>query len=45
MHLFCADLTDPKARVGAILLADGLDCLRDLRGFVQGWAKGGRRRG
>jgi hypothetical protein len=34
---------ESPARVGALLLADGLDCLRVIRDFLLGLSKGSRR--
>jgi hypothetical protein len=45
MALFGRDLKDDKAVVGALLLADGLDCLRHVRALARGIAEGGKRRG
>lgn len=45
MNLFGADMENDKAVMGSILLADGLACLREVRGFIQALAKGGRRHG
>jgi hypothetical protein len=34
-----------RARVGAILLADGIECLRELRAFVRAVGRAGRKGG
>lgn len=39
MALFGRDLRDEKAMVGALVLVDGLECLRELRAFVRAVAK------
>jgi hypothetical protein len=45
MALFGRDPDDDEAMAGALLLADGLGCWREVRALVRGLAQGSRRRG
>jgi hypothetical protein len=45
MALFGRELEDETAMLGAVLLAEGLACLREVGGLVRGLSQGRRRHG